>query len=61
MSAIRRDSRFGVALKATLWLAGLLIALMVGALSAYVILSGVYFASQAYARLAPGNEESPEA
>jgi hypothetical protein len=34
---------------------------MVGALSAYVILSGVYFASQAYARLAPGNEESPEA
>lgn len=61
MGAIPPDSRFGVALKATLWLAGLLIALMVGALSAYVILSGVYFASRAYTRLASGNEEFPEA
>ena len=60
MDVARPDSRFGVALRIALWLAGLLVALAVGALSAYVILSAVYFASRTYARLAPGKPESTE-
>jgi hypothetical protein len=60
MDVAQRDSRFGVALRVTLWLAGLLVALAVGALSAYVILSAVYFASRTYTRLAPGSGESAE-
>ena len=60
MDVAQPDSRFGVALRITLWLTGLLVALAVGVLDAYVILSAVYLASRAYTRLAPGKAEPAE-
>ena len=42
---------FAVAVGATVWLGGLLIALMLGMGSAYLVVSGVFFASRVRARL----------
>ena len=40
------DHRFGPALKVTLWLGGLLVALMTGNMAAYLVLTALYFGSK---------------
>lgn len=52
--------RFGAMLGVTLWLLGLLVALMTGMLSGYLLASVVFVGSKAYTRLrsAGGSEDS---
>lgn len=47
----RVSPRFRPLLGLTLWATGLLIALMTGSVSAYVVLTGLYAGSRAYAAL----------
>ena len=45
------EGRFGALLGVTLWLAGLLVALMTGMLSGYLLATVVFVGSKAYRRL----------
>ncbi len=48
------EGRFSTLLGVTLWLLGLLVALMTGMLSGYLLASVVFVGSKAYARLRAG-------
>lgn len=50
--------RFGPLMRVTLWLTGLLVAMMTGTLSAYAVLTALYFCSKGLARLR--GKEAPE-
>lgn len=49
------DRRFGALLRLTLWSLGLLVSLMTGMVSAYLVLTGVYVGSRVVARLRAGD------
>ena len=51
---------FAAAVGATVWLGGLLVALMLGMGSAYVVVSGVFIGSRVWSRLRASAREQSE-
>lgn len=51
-----REGRFGTLLGVTLWLLGLLVALMTGMLSGYLLATVIFVGSKAYGRLRGAGE-----
>jgi len=54
------DHRFGPALKVTLWLVGLLFALMTGNLAVYLVLTALYFGSKIAGQLRRGGHRDKQ-
>ena len=54
------EGRFGALLGVTLWMLGLLLALMTGMLSGYLLASVVLVGAKAYARLRAAGERENE-